>query len=106
MSDMNIDSVLAQMRAIKARTGVESTNAAAATGPVDFSDTFKRALDEVNATQQKSASLSAGFVQGDPNIKLTDVMLASGHSQVAFRGLTEVRNRMVEAYREVMNMPV
>jgi flagellar hook-basal body complex protein FliE len=33
-------------------------------------------------------------------------MLASGHSQVAFRGLTEVRNRMVEAYREVMNMPV
>jgi len=109
MSDVNIDSVLAQMRALKARAGAGPEPAGQAVGTAggpDFGATFKQALDRVSATQKTAAGLSEAFVQGDPDAKLSEVMLASGRSQVAFRGVTEVRNRMVEAYREIMNMPV
>jgi flagellar hook-basal body complex protein FliE len=43
---------------------------------------------------------------GDPNVDLVRVMLASQQSSVSFRATVEVRNRLVQAYQDVMNMPL
>ena len=56
--------------------------------------------------QQTSGALAAAFERGDPNADLARVMVASQQSQLAFRATVEVRNRLVQAYQDVMNMPL
>ena len=43
---------------------------------------------------------------GDPNADLAKVMVAAQHSQIAFKATVEIRNRLVQAYQDVMNMPL
>ncbi len=71
-----------------------------------FTDAAKAVLDSVNATQQTANNLKTRFQMGDPQADLARVMLASGRAQVSFTALTEVRNRLVNAYQDVMNMPI
>ncbi|MBV1871832.1 MAG: flagellar hook-basal body complex protein FliE [Gammaproteobacteria bacterium] len=71
-----------------------------------FSNHLKTAIDSVNAVQQESAQLSTAFIKGEPGVDLTQVMIAMEKSSISFQALTQVRNKMVEAYREVMNMQV
>ncbi|MEX0614909.1 MAG: flagellar hook-basal body complex protein FliE [Methylophaga sp.] len=73
---------------------------------VDFGDLMKSAVNQVNGLQQTSASMSKGFEMGDPNINLSDVMIASQKSSVAFEATVQVRNKLVEAYQEVMRMSI
>ena len=71
-----------------------------------FSQTLQGALAGVNQAQQTSGKLAAAFERGDPNADLARVMVASQQSQLAFRATVEVRNRLVQAYQDVMNMPL
>lgn len=71
-----------------------------------FSGHLKSAIDSVNSIQKESGRLSTAFVQGEPGVDITQVMIAMEKSSVSFQALTQVRNKMVEAYKEVMNMQV
>lgn len=71
-----------------------------------FSETLRSAIGGVNQTQQQAGALSQAFEMGDPNAGLAKVMMAAQQSQVAFRATVEVRNRLVQAYQDVMNMPL
>jgi len=71
-----------------------------------FQQTLSSALDKVSQTQAKSGSLQQAFEMGDPRADLARVMVAMQQSTVAFRATVEVRNRLVQAYQDVMNMPV
>ena len=71
-----------------------------------FGEMFKQAIDSVNATQQQSSALATSFEQGDPGVSLAQVMVASQKASVSFQALTQVRNRLVDAYKDIMNMPV
>jgi flagellar hook-basal body complex protein FliE len=71
-----------------------------------FSDTLKGAINGVAAAQNASSSLASRFELGDDTVSLSDVMIAGAKSQVQFRGAVEVRNRLVAAYQDVMNMPI
>ncbi|MDX1573441.1 MAG: flagellar hook-basal body complex protein FliE [Methylophaga sp.] len=73
---------------------------------VDFGDLMKSAVNQVNSLQQTSNQLKTGFEMGDPNINLSDVMIASQKSSVAFEATVQVRNKLVEAYQEVMRMSI
>lgn len=73
---------------------------------VDFGDLMKTAVNQVNSLQQTSGSLATGFEMGDPNINLSDVMIASQKASVAFEATVQVRNKLVEAYQEVMRMSI
>jgi flagellar hook-basal body complex protein FliE len=75
-------------------------------GPAGFGQTLSNALDKVNQTQANAAQLQQAFELGDPRADLARVMVAMQQSQVAFRATVEVRNRLVQAYQDVMNMPV
>jgi flagellar hook-basal body complex protein FliE len=112
-----ISSILSQIRAHEMRTGAARADAApsnaidvggagkAAAGP-GFAQTLSNAIDKVIATQARAGALQHAFELGDPRADLARVMVAMQQSQVAFRATVEVRNRLVQAYQDVMNMPV
>ncbi|MGQ0620415.1 MAG: flagellar hook-basal body complex protein FliE [Panacagrimonas sp.] len=112
MSDIDVSSVLSQIRALKAQTGHLSkpvslpTDAAAAAGPASFGRVMSAALDRVSLSQDTASQLQSRFQLGDANTDLASVMLASSRAHVEFKGLVEVRNRMVRAYQDIMNMPL
>ena len=114
MSQMEIDRVLATIRSFSKQgaTGVggvgESTSPAAPTqtGATEFANLLKRGIDSVNETQQNASSLATAFEKGTPGVELPQVMLEMQKASVSFRAVTEVRNRLVNAYQEIMNMPL
>ena len=84
-----------------ARAGLESLAGrlglsveAAATGVLEIS-----AWNQANALRQ-------GYEVGHPGVRLTQVMVAAEKSSIAFEAMTQVRNKLVDAYKEIMNMPV
>jgi flagellar hook-basal body complex protein FliE len=109
MSQMEIDRVLAQIRSMSqtARSGAGGTKPDAVAG-VDngFAKLLKQGIESVNATQAKATDLAVKFERGVPGVELPQVMLEMQKANVSFRALTEVRNKFVEAYREIMNMPL
>jgi flagellar hook-basal body complex protein FliE len=104
MSTPEINQVLAQMRVARAQAaggvGIEETP------ENDFSGLLKRSIDSVNETQQQANSLRTAFEQGEEGLDLADVMIAVQKSSVSFQAMVEVRNKLVDAYKDVMNMPV
>ncbi|MGO4551403.1 flagellar hook-basal body complex protein FliE [Lysobacter sp. 2RAF19] len=107
-----INSILSQIRAHEMRTrglgDAPASNAVAATPPAasGFQQSLTNALDQVNQTQANASQLQTAFELGDPRADLARVMVAMQQSQVAFRATVEVRNRLVQAYQDVMNMPI
>ncbi len=89
-----------QIQGLVGDQGVSGTQAPS------FSDTLRGAISGVNETQQKAGDLAKAFELGDPSAGLAKVMMAAQQSQVAFRATVEVRNRLVQAYQDVMNMPL
>ncbi len=71
-----------------------------------FSDMLGNAVNSVNELQQTSKQLSTAYEMGDPNVDITRVMIAAQKSSVSFEALTQVRNRVVQAYEDIMNMPI
>ena len=71
-----------------------------------FTETLRGALASVNQTQQEAGQLARAFELGDPSADLAKVMVAAQQSQIAFKATVEVRNRLVQAYQDVMNMPL
>lgn len=104
MSDMQIQQVLASMRALQARVPVAS-EATAAQG-INFATVLKDSLNQVNQAQQSASTLATRFQQGDAAVSLPDVMIAMQKSSLQFEAATQVRNRLVAAYQEIMNMQV
>ncbi|GHG69457.1 flagellar hook-basal body complex protein FliE [Alishewanella longhuensis] len=72
----------------------------------DFSTLFKNALGSVNDMQQHASSLRNAVELGDPKVSLAQAMIASQKSSLAFEATVQVRNKVVEAYKEIMSMPV
>lgn len=108
MSDMEVSRVLAQIRALQAQAALKpaAPNAAAAAPKAGFDSLLKSAIGQVNDSQQAASRLQDAFSRGDRSVELADVMLASAKAQVNFKAMTEVRNRLVSAYQDIMNMPV
>jgi flagellar hook-basal body complex protein FliE len=112
MSNMEIDRVLAQIRSISHAGSAGGVGAArgpaGAPGAVDngFAKLLKQGLDSVNQVQNKATTLATQFERGVPGVELPQVMLEMQKASVSFRALTEVRNKFVDAYREIMNMPL
>ncbi|MDR9466759.1 flagellar hook-basal body complex protein FliE [Marinospirillum sp.] len=71
-----------------------------------FSTLLKQAIDNVNGHQQTANDMRTRYELGDPNVDITNVMIAAQKSSVSFEAMTQVRNRLVSAYQEVMRMPI
>ncbi len=103
MNEINVNQVLEQMRSMSIEAGskpVENENKA------DFSALLKQSIDTVNETQKTSGKLSKAFEMGGPDVSLAEVMIASQKASVSFQAMLQVRNKLVDAYKDVMNMPM
>lgn len=115
---MDINQLLTQMREIRGQmqtqapemtkpvTGSGGIDGAQGTDKVGFSDMLKKAVDSVNDTQQQSSALQRAFEMGDPEVDITQVMIQMQKASVSFEAMTQVRNRLVSAYQDIMNMPI
>ncbi len=103
MSDMNVNQVLAQMRTMSIEAGnkpapVDTNN--------DFAALLKQSIDGVNETLQTSTKMSSGFETGESDASLAEVMVSLQKASVSFQAMVQVRNKLTDAYKEVMNMPM
>ena len=116
---MDINRVLAEMRAIKEQAQSMNTVGANVKDQLqpqqvinidktsdNFGELFERAVNTVNDIQKTSSTMAQAYEKGDPNVALTDVMIASEKASVSFQSMLQVRNKLVDAYRDIMNMPV
>jgi flagellar hook-basal body complex protein FliE len=105
MTTINADYILQQMRVLSAQARGE---APAKTDEVSsgFGDFLKNAISSVDGHQQNSETLKTKFELGDPDISLAQVMVAGQKADISFQGMIQVRNKVVKAYQEIMNMPI
>ncbi|WP_097460322.1 flagellar hook-basal body complex protein FliE [Mangrovitalea sediminis] len=71
-----------------------------------FGQTLENAINTVNDLQQNSSQLSTAYEKGDPKVDITRVMIASQKASLSFQALTQVRNKVIEAYQDIMKMPM
>lgn len=72
----------------------------------NFADMLGNAIEKVNTMQLESKDKSMAFEMGDKNLSLADVMVAKEKAGIAFEATIQVRNKVLEAYKQIMNMPV
>jgi flagellar hook-basal body complex protein FliE len=109
MNVSNVDSVLAQMRAVMALAqggSVQGPSAPAATGSVDFANVLKSSIDGVAQAQNTAEDMQKAFVLGDDKVSLSDTMISMQKANIEFQTTVQVRNKVVAAYNDIMNMQV
>lgn len=106
MDTSAVEGLLAQMRAMKAAAGPREPAQAAQAGKLDFADVLKSSLDGVARAQAKSEDMQKAFVLGDNSVTLSDTMIAMQKASINFQAAVQVRNKVVQAYNDIMNMQV
>jgi flagellar hook-basal body complex protein FliE len=116
VSNIAIDQVLAQIRSmsLQAGAGVKPAVPAAVSAPGSvgaaaapaFGELLKQGIDSVNHSQQNAGALADAWERGVSGVDLARVMIESQKASVSFRALTEVRNRLVSVYQDIMNMSI
>lgn len=106
-----IQSMMAQLKAAAAKPAgpVGLRPAAGPEAPaakVDFGDALKNTIDQVSASQTKASEMGKAFTMGDDRVSLSDVMISMQKASIAFQATVQVRNKLVSAYHEIMNMQV
>lgn len=103
MTNMSVDQVLNQMRILSQNNILPETNQV---NRPDFSQLLTESINKVNELQQESKEMKTAFEMGDPNVDIPEVMIAVQKASLSFEAITEVRNKLLSAYQEVMNMQV
>ena len=108
MSSMQIQQVLAEMRALQARAAgaPEPPVQLSSAQPSEFANVLKGTVDHIATLQNQASAMADAYEAGDKSVDLTRVMLEVQKAGLAFRAMTEVRNKLVDAYQQVMNMSV
>jgi len=106
MSTQGIEQLLGQMRAASALASGSVMPASAPEGGADFAELLKASINQVNGAQQAAGDMAKEFELGAPDASLHEVMLSLQKANLSFQTMVQVRNKLVTAYQEVMNMPV
>lgn len=108
MDTRSIDQLLGQMRTAAAlASGKPQAGAkSAAAQPGGFSAVLKSAIEQTNQAQHKAQGLARSFSLGEPDVQLHDVMISAQKANISFQQMVQVRNRLVSAYHDIMNMQV
>ena len=108
MSIPKIDGLLAEMRAAMAiaQGGVAPKTKTEATAATDFTNVLKSSLDNVARTQNHAEAMQKAFVMGDDKVSLSEVMIDMQKANISFQATVQVRNKVIAAYNDIMNMQV
>ena len=107
MDTKGIDQMLSVLRATATQaSGRVSETQSAPAGGVDFAQILQNSIDQVNQTQQQAEGMAANFAAGDGNANLHEVMISLQKANVSFQEMVQVRNKLVSAYHDVLNMQI
>lgn len=106
---MHAQLVMEQIKAYQARVN-QTREAEPAIAPTEvqkptFDQTVRQMVSDVNAAQMQTAELREAFERGE-NVPLTDVVISMQKSSLAFEATLQIRNKVLKAYEDIMNMPV
>jgi flagellar hook-basal body complex protein FliE len=104
MSGVEMTRLLAEMQRLGAVADRRPETVTHETG--GFAELLQSSLDAVNRAQGTATEMAAALERGDKSVTLPEVMIALQKASLSFQAMTEVRNRLVNAYQEVMNMPI
>ncbi|MBP7900513.1 MAG: flagellar hook-basal body complex protein FliE [Gammaproteobacteria bacterium] len=120
MSAIDTQRLLMEMRAVAQQAqlggnaGIQQAQDTAGTdglvdasgASTDFAGLMRQAIDKVNEEKQTASKMEDQLEMGDPNVELSEVMIQAQKASLAFQAMTQVRNKLVEAYKDVMSMPI
>ena len=117
ISSSQIDSMLSMLRNTAAQAVAPSalvggaaplanTSASTASAKVSFADALKNSLGQVNQIQNQAQQLGDSFASGNNNVSISDVMIATQKANISLQTTVQVRNKMVAAYTDIMNMQI
>jgi len=104
-----IEAMISQLKAAATRPASSGTGAVDGEQPTakaGFASALKATLDQVNGAQRQSEDLGKRFVAGDDSVNLSDVMISVQKANISFQATVQVRNKLVSAYNDIMNMQV
>lgn len=106
MDTRGIDQMLSELRSVSQTAQNKPVQGTDVVGGVNFADVLNDALKDVSAAQKEARAMAQDFSAGDPNVNLQDVMVNLQKASLSFQQMVQVRNRLVTAYQDIMNMPV
>jgi flagellar hook-basal body complex protein FliE len=107
MSVQGIDNLLGELKAMSAKAAGQAASSSDTTPEgADFASVLKASLDQVNRMQTDGKAQQEAFESGSPDANLQDVMVSLQKASLSFQTMVQVRNKLVSAYQEVMNMQV
>lgn len=110
MNDIKTNELLSQLQLLarQVQEGVpsQSPEQANTNDAVPFSELIQDSINNVNDQQMKAGAAAKAFELNDPEVPLSKVMIEMQKARVSFEALKQVRNQLVDAYKQVMNMPL
>jgi len=104
MSNKEINNVLAQMRAMSSQVQGIETAPMATNKTKDFSSMLSESIEEVNKTQREAGALSTAVTKGETDASLAEGMVSLQKASMSFQTVMQTRNKLVDAYKDVMRM--
>lgn len=106
-NEINTNALISQLRAMANQAGVADKHVEKAADPkTEFTQILQQSLEGVNKQQKAATAMATAFEAGDPNIDVSKVMIEMQKARISFETLSQVRNKFVEAYKDIMNMPL
>ena len=107
MDTNGIEQMLSALRTTAAQAaGKPAADNTPAAGGADFAQILQSSIDKVNQTQQGANQMAEKLAAGDTSQNLHEVMIALQTASVSFQEMVQVRNKLVTAYKDVMNIQV
>ena len=107
MDKIDANQLLSQMKALAKQAHQEPFQTdKIPMGRNEFGHVLKEAIDNVDALQNESNDLAIRFERGDKSINLSEVMIAMQKANISFQTAAQVRNHLVNAYHDIINMPI
>lgn len=102
----NIEQMLSELRAASSVAQGKPPAQAGEAGGADFSQVLKSAIDQVSQAQEQAQQMTKDFATGQSDVNLQDVMINLQKANLSFQQMVQVRNKLVSAYQDIMNIQV
>jgi flagellar hook-basal body complex protein FliE len=102
----NLDQMISELRSVSSSLSPKPAAGAPAADGADFASALKTAIDQVSQAQQSAQQMTQEFATGESNVNLQDVMVNLQKANVSFQQMVQVRNKLVSAYNDIINMQV
>jgi len=105
---INSNILLTQLRTMASQAGLEEPSRTGSTEVenTDFTEVLKSSISHINEQKTHAAELAKAFERGDQGVELAQVLIEMQKARISFETLSQVRNKVVSAYQDIMNMPV